>query len=104
MTIGTTITSKHMKILMKKYSKHKELQNLTQKLYEFQNTPLSLSFMARKALRTKLQSEGCYDLENNFVVLELPKPLKVKMFLKPVREGKMHGVTKIGVFCPLLCV
>ena len=77
MTIGTTITSKHMKILMKKYSKHKELQNLTQKLYEFQNTPLSLSFMARKALRTKLQSEGCYDLKNNSVVLELPKPLKV---------------------------
>ena len=29
---------------------------------------------------------------------------KVKMFLKPVWEGKMHGVTKIGIFCPLFCV
>ena len=28
----------------------------------------------------------------------------VKMFLKPVWEGKMHGVTKIGVFRPLVCV
>jgi len=26
------------------------------------------------------------------------------MFLKPVWEGKMHGVTKIGVFCSLFCV
>ena len=29
---------------------------------------------------------------------------EVKMFLKPVWEGKMHGVTKIGVFCPLFYV
>ena len=28
----------------------------------------------------------------------------VKMFLKPVWEGKMHGVTKIGIFRPLFCV
>ena len=28
----------------------------------------------------------------------------LKMFLKPVWEGKMHGVTKIGVFRPLFCV
>ena len=28
--------------------------------------------------------------------------LGLKMFLKPVWEGKMHGVTKIGVFRPLL--
>ena len=26
------------------------------------------------------------------------------MFLKPVWEGGMHGVTKIGVFRPLFCV
>ena len=26
------------------------------------------------------------------------------MFLKPVWEGKMHEVTKIGVFRPLYCV
>ena len=26
------------------------------------------------------------------------------MFLKPVWEGKMHGVKKIGVFRPLFCV
>ena len=32
------------------------------------------------------------------------KPLQVKMFLKPVLEGKMHGGTKIGVFRPLFCV
>ena len=32
------------------------------------------------------------------------KPLQVKMFLKPVWEGKMHGGTKIGVFRPLFCV
>ena len=31
-------------------------------------------------------------------------PQQVKMFLKPVWEGKMHGVTKIGVFRPLFCV
>ena len=30
--------------------------------------------------------------------------MMVKMFLKPVWEGKMHGVTKIGVFRPLFCV
>ena len=28
----------------------------------------------------------------------------VKMFLKPVWEGKIHGVTKIGIFRPLFCV
>ena len=28
----------------------------------------------------------------------------VKMFLKPVWEGKMHGVTKNGAFRPLFCV
>ena len=28
----------------------------------------------------------------------------VKMFLKPVWEVKMHGVTKIGVFRLLFCV
>ena len=28
----------------------------------------------------------------------------IKMFLKPVWEGKMHGVTNIGVFRPLFCV
>ena len=28
----------------------------------------------------------------------------LKMFLKPVWEGKMHGVTKIGIFRPLFCV
>ena len=28
----------------------------------------------------------------------------IKMFLKPVWEGKMHGVTKIGIFRPLFCV
>ena len=27
-----------------------------------------------------------------------------KMFFKPVWEGKMLGVTKIGIFCPLFCV
>ena len=27
-----------------------------------------------------------------------------KDVLKPVWEGKMHGVTKIGVFRPLFCV
>ena len=32
------------------------------------------------------------------------KPPLVKMFLKPVWEGKMHGVTKICVFRPLFCV
>ena len=30
--------------------------------------------------------------------------LLIKMFLKPVWEVKMHGVTKIGVFSPLFCV
>ena len=30
--------------------------------------------------------------------------VQVKMFLKPVWEGKMHGVTKIGMICPLFCV
>ena len=30
--------------------------------------------------------------------------LYIKMFLKPVCEGKMHGVTKIGIFRPLFCV
>ena len=35
---------------------------------------------------------------------EKEKAAKVKMFLKPVWEGKMHGVTKIGVFRPLFCV
>ena len=29
---------------------------------------------------------------------------RLKMFLKPVWEGKMHGGTKIGVFRPLFCV
>ena len=29
---------------------------------------------------------------------------KLKKFLKPVWEGKMHGVKKIGVFRPLFCV
>ena len=29
---------------------------------------------------------------------------EIKMFLKPVWEGEMHGVTKIGLFCPLFCV
>ena len=29
---------------------------------------------------------------------------QLKMFLKPVWEGKMHGVTKIGIFHPLFCV
>ena len=28
----------------------------------------------------------------------------IKMFLKPVWEGKIHGVTKIGIFRPLFCV
>ena len=28
----------------------------------------------------------------------------LKMFLKPVWEGKMHGVTKIGIFRPYFCV
>ena len=28
----------------------------------------------------------------------------LKMFLKPVWEGKIHGVTKIGIFRPLFCV
>ena len=31
-------------------------------------------------------------------------PKRLKMFLKPVWEGKMHGVTKIGIFRPLFCV
>ena len=31
-------------------------------------------------------------------------PSMLKMFLKPVWEGKMHGVTKICVFRPLFCV
>ena len=39
MTIGTTITSKHMKILMKKYSKHKEL-----KVSKFQKQIFLFSF------------------------------------------------------------
>ena len=30
--------------------------------------------------------------------------VSVKMFLKPVWEGKIHGVTKIGIFRPLFCV
>ena len=30
--------------------------------------------------------------------------VRIKRVLKPVWEGKMHGVTKIGVFCPLFCV
>ena len=30
--------------------------------------------------------------------------LGLKMFLKPVWEGKMHGVTKIVVFCSLFYV
>ena len=29
---------------------------------------------------------------------------QVKMFLKPVWEGKMHGGTKIGIFRPLFFV
>ena len=29
---------------------------------------------------------------------------RLKMFLKPVWEGKMHEVTKIGIFRPLFCV
>ena len=31
-------------------------------------------------------------------------PTVLKIFLKLVWEGKMHGVTKIGVFRPLFCV
>ena len=31
-------------------------------------------------------------------------PKNLKMFLKPVWEGKMHEGTKIGVFHPLFCV
>ena len=30
--------------------------------------------------------------------------LWLKMFLKPVWEGKIHGVTKIGIFRPFFCV
>ena len=30
--------------------------------------------------------------------------ISLKMFLKPVWEGKMHGVTKIGLFRSLFCV
>ena len=32
------------------------------------------------------------------------KAIKVKDDLKTVWEGKMHGVTKIGIFLPLFCV
>ena len=35
--------------------------------------------------------------------VKLKHPI-LKMFLKPVWEGKMHGVTKIGIFRPLFCV
>ena len=65
------------------------LQHLTQKIYKFQSTPLSLSFMARKALRMKLQSEGCYDFKNNSVVLELPKPLKEYIFFDDLDVKEM---------------
>ena len=37
---------------------------------------------------------------NNFQILDKI----LKMFLKPLWEGKMHGVTKIGIFRPLFCV
>ena len=35
---------------------------------------------------------------------EFELPTYLKMFLKPVWEGKMHGGTKIGIFRPLFCV
>ena len=41
-----------------------------------------------------------YLLINNSILLRSG----LKMFLKPVWEGKMHGVTKIGIFRPLFCV
>ena len=39
-----------------------------------------------------------------FVFRNFITRLAIKMFLKPVWEGKMHGGTKIGVFRPLFCV
>ena len=41
--------------------------------------------------------------ENKHIFIRL-KQVDLKMFLKPVWEGKIHGVTKIGIFRPLFCV
>jgi len=49
----------------------------------------------------------CQNFENSLKSMYFSQQLiwsLVKMFLNPVWEGKMHGVTKIGVFRPLFCV
>ena len=43
-------------------------------------------------------------LSQIFSTTKLNMSLSLKMFLKPVWEGKMHGVRKSGIFCALFCV
>ena len=47
----------------------------------------------------------CFSQKNQVFVNSIWRNINaLKMFLKPIWEGKMHRVTKIGIFRPLFCV
>ena len=59
---------------------HKQLKLLSSRLFEQEKTPLTLYFLARQSLRKKILDTGCFDIEYNPIVDELPNQIKQFIF------------------------